>query len=166
MYAMSVLFIQSRAHDPRLKRNVKHDTDSLKFPYRAPGGTSYKSIRHQRYVPVFDQGQLGDCTANAAEGCLGTGKYYATIQTLPTNKQPAFTQDGALGCVSFYSEETKEDDYQGTYPPDDTGSDGLTAAKVAEKYGWISGYTHNLSGVDGAALILQDSPFITGVNWY
>ncbi len=165
-----VLFIQSRPTDPRLKRNVKHDPDSRKFPYQPKRtGVAPVSIRHTRHVPIFDQGQIGDCTANAQQGCLGTGPLYAPIQALAAAAQPTFTQGSyktANSILGVYHSETSEDDYQGTYPPDDTGSDGLTAAKVAKERGWISGYTHNLQGTDLAVQILQETPFITGINWY
>jgi hypothetical protein len=73
-----------------------------------------------------------------------------------------FTEDHA---VTLYSQFTKEDPYQGTYPPTDTGSDGLTSAKVLKKLGLISGYQHTFS-LNDALLALTKTPFVTGINWY
>lgn len=69
------------------------------------------------------------------------------------------------GAVQLYSDATKADDYPGQYPPTDTGSDGLTIAKVLTAAGEISGYQHTFT-LDDALLALTATPFITGVTWY
>lgn len=143
------------ATDPRLGRHVHHDSRSLAYPVRATG--SPQPVRHKRQAPVMDQGQVGACTAFAAVGCLGTDPFFDTLATKPT-----FDDTTAL---ALYSEETAVDPYPGTYPPDDTGSDGLTAAKVLKSHGWISGYQHALTA-DAALAELVNRPFIVGVNWY
>jgi hypothetical protein len=67
--------------------------------------------------------------------------------------------------LSVYSAATEIDNCPGSYPPDDTGSDGLSVAKVLQNRGLISGYKHAFSY---AALTsaLQVAPCIVGVNWY
>jgi len=68
-------------------------------------------------------------------------------------------------AIKIYSRATETDPWAGTYKPDDTGSDGLDAAKAATEFGYISGYTHALSLQDALAA-LTISPIIIGINWY
>lgn len=139
-----------------LGRHVEHDPKSLEYPYVSSG--EYHSVRHSRIAPVFDQGNLGSCTGNAAAGCLGTAGFYDTVKALV----PVFDENLA---VSIYSEATSIDEFKGTYPPTDTGSSGLGVAKVLKSRGWISGYTHTFTFADALAA-LTSQPVITGVPWY
>jgi hypothetical protein len=138
----------------RLGRHVNHDPRSLR--YLVPSGGVPVSKEWARRGPVLDQGDLGSCTGNASVGMLGSDPFYATL--------PGKTLDEAL-AVKVYSEATKIDPYPGAYPPDDTGSDGLSAAKACKQLGLISGYQHatSLAGMQSA---LQTGPVIVGVNWY
>jgi len=70
-------------------------------------------------------------------------------------------QDGA---VALYSAATAVDPFQGTYPPDDTGSDGLSIAKVLKARGIISGYLWAFT-LDEALAQLMRTPVLTGVPW-
>ena len=123
------------------------------------------AVRHARHVPIFDQGQLGSCTGNAAVGCLASGPFYDTVEMLI----PTWDENLA---VSVYSAATAIDGYQGTYPPDDTGSDGLSVAQVLKARAWVSGFTHVLTKADGVAQALSGTngkdgfPIIVGVPWY
>lgn len=147
--------------DPRLGRRVNHDTESWRYAWRTPHpGRRLTSVRHTRRVPVLDQGQLGSCTGNAGIGCLGTDPYYATIS--PTDHWHALNEADA---VALYSSATGADDYPGQYPPDDTGSDGLTIAKVLTEAGEIAGYQWAFTVADALAA-LQTRPLISGVPWY
>jgi hypothetical protein len=143
--------------DPRLKRHINHDERSRRYPWRERSRL-LSSVRHPRRIPVLDQGNLGSCTGNAGIGCMGTDPFYATVQA------PKFTENEP-GAVALYSAATVADDYPGQYPPDDTGSDGLSIAKVLTASGEISGYQHALSL---AAMLdaLQTYPVIVGINWY
>jgi hypothetical protein len=143
--------------DSRLGRNVHHDSESRRYEYRTSRSVPV-SVRHQRRIPILDQGAIGSCTGNAGIGCLGTDPFYATV------KAPKFSEDES-GAVKLYSAATASDDYPGQYPPDDTGSDGLTVAKVLTAAGEISGYQHTFS-LDAALLALADYPLITGISWY
>lgn len=152
--------------DPRLKRHVHHDSESRRYALDTSGLT-ITTVRHQRRIPVLDQGQLGSCTGNAGIGCLGTDPFYATI---PSRLQPLLVAQGSYsfdeaGAVQLYSDATKADSYPGEYPPTDTGSDGLTIAKVLTKAGEISGYQHTFTLTD-ALKALSVTPVITGVSWY
>jgi hypothetical protein len=118
---------------------------------------------------VLDQGQLGSCTGNAGIGCLGTDPLYDTVAGVRAFSQALrklirrYSFDEA-GAVALYSDATRIDDSPGQYPPDDTGSDGLSIAKVLKAAGEIAGYQHTFTAHD-ALLALTVTPFITGTNW-
>jgi hypothetical protein len=143
--------------DRRLGRHVNHDPRSRRYPIRRAAPLT--SIRHARHVPVFDQGELGSCTGNAAVGCMGTGAFFATL----TGRATEYFEDEA-GAVRCYGDATAIDSYPGVYPPTDTGSDGLSVAKALKARGEISGYEHAFS-LDQALRGLMDRPQITGTNW-
>lgn len=142
--------------DHRLGRHVTHDSRSL--AYRVAPVGEVKSREWDRKIPVLDQGNLGSCTGNAACGVLGTEPYYSTLG----DKELSFDEGMA---VALYAKATQLDSYQGDYPPDDTGSDGLSVAKAAEQLGYISGYLHAAS-LDELLAGLQGGPMIVGTNWY
>ena len=150
-------------HAGRLGRHVRHDPRSLAYLVPEADPATLTSVRHVRHIPVLDQGDLGSCTGNAAEGCLGTSPFFETL--------PGWFKDGAsfdgdeVQAVSLYSAATALDDYDGTYPPDDTGSGGLSVAKAAQRAGLISGYRHATS-LNAALTALARQPVITGINWY
>lgn len=115
-----------------------------------------RSVVHQELQAVFDQGQLGSCTANAALGVLVTAPYgHAGV---------SYTEDDA---VALYSLETKIDDSQipGEYPPDDTGSSGPWSMLALEKQGKVRSFVHSRS-VHHSLLLLNEGPISIGVPWY
>lgn len=124
-------------------------------------------MRHERRIPVLDQGHLGSCTGNAGIGALGTDPLYATV---PSRLQPLLVAQGAYafnedGAVALYSDATRADDYPGSYPPDDTGSSGLAIAKVLKAHDLISGYQHTFSLSDALRALTQ-YPLMVGTVWY
>jgi hypothetical protein len=68
-------------------------------------------------------------------------------------------------AVDLYSAATAADPFDGRWPPDDTGSDGLSVAKVLKQRGLIGAYTHCF-GIGDVLAALQDGPVITGTPWY
>jgi hypothetical protein len=144
--------------DPRLGRHVNHDSEARRFAY-LPRHAVLRSVRHERHIPILDQGALGSCTGNAGIGCLGTGPFYGT--QLP---DWPYSLD-ETGAVALYSDATAVDPYPGAWEPDDTGSDGPTIAKVLTSRRTISGYRTPF-GLTAALDALQDWPLITGINWY
>lgn len=139
-------------HGGPLGRNLHHDDRSRAFAVAETPAAGLKSVTHRRLVGIYDQGQLGSCTAHACKGALSTrpfGHYYRS----------------EAGIIRWYSAVTKTDPFPGTYPPDDTGSDGLSNAKLAKARGLIDSYLHSftllafLSGI-------QKMPAMIGVNWY
>ncbi len=148
------------SRDPRLGRHVNHDSESRRYAWRSPHpGRRLPSVRHRRRIPVLDQGNLGSCTGNAGIGALGTDPFYATVPVSPT-----YSLDEA-GAQCLYSYATRIDDYPGEWPPDDSGSDGLSIAKALTAAGEIAGYQWAFTVAD-ALDALQHGPVITGVNWY
>lgn len=118
--------------------------------------TPIRTVHHQEFVPVFDQGQLGSCTANAALGTLVTAPFgHAGV---------AYTEADA---VALYELETQLDDSQipGGYPPDDTGSTGPWSMLALEKQRKIRSFTHTRSP-HHALLLLNRGPISIGVTWF
>lgn len=143
---------------PRFGRNINHDPRSRRFPVRK--AAPLRSVMHDRKVPVFDQGDLGACTGYAATGCMGTEPFFSTI----TPPMQAWGLDPE-GAVDLYSRASALDSFPGSYPPDDTGSDGLSIAKaLKDQRGWISGYEHafSLDQFLGGLMVL---PCIVGTEW-
>lgn len=155
--------IEERDDNPyRLGRHVHHDPRSLAFQVR--GTAVIQSVAWQRHIPILDQGQVGSCTGNAATGALASGPLWDGLQTVQRTK---LNEDEA---IALYAAATQLDPYPGYYSPgdpksQDTGSDGLSVAKAAQKAGLISGYLHatSLSALNTA---LMSGPVIVGTNWY
>lgn len=137
-----------------LGRLVQHDERSRAYAFTATP-RRLTSVTHQSHIAVLDQGDLGSCTGNATVGALGCDPYFPT---------ETVTLDETL-AVKVYSLATTLDDYAGTYPPTDSGSSGLAAAKAAKQLGLISGYQHAFN-VSAALAALQTGPLITGIDWY
>lgn len=141
----------------RTGRHVNHDSRSKDYRVKsAPSPVSKKWLRH---TSILDQGDLGSCTGNASVGVAGTDPFYTTI----TELFPSIKLDEPE-AINVYGLATQLDSYKGTYPPTDTGSDGLSAAKAMKQLGLISGYTHAFSLTDLIAG-LQNGPAICGTNW-
>ena len=137
----------------RRGRHVEHDPRSRAFAAeRSPA--PLRRVSWRRYGRPFDQGSLGSCTGNAIAGVVNTKPFWQPRRIL---HEP--------DAVRLYELATALDGFDGTYPPDNTGSSGLAACKAAKQLGLISGYRHAF-GIDHALEALQHGPVITGVNWY
>lgn len=146
--------------DPRLGRHVNHDERSKRYAFRAPDRVTLRTVHHERHVPVFDQGTLGRCVPTSGLGCLATGHLFQAYQSLVSPPYPL--SDG--GAVSAYRDVTRMDPYDGEWEPNDTGSDGLSMAKLLVSKGAIAGYQHTFSLSDMLAALMK-SPLITGTVW-
>ena len=142
--------------DMPLGRYINHDPRSWDYAYALDPTAYLTSKTHLRVIPIMNQQGFGACTGFAALGALGTAPLYATVS--------GETLDAAL-AMKIYSEATKIDPFPGTYPPDFTGSDGLSVAKVMKTMGLIAGYQHAFT-IDDALAALQSGPVITGIGWY
>jgi hypothetical protein len=143
----------------RLGRRVSHDPRSRQFRYR-PKTTTLVSAKHESHIGILDQGDLGSCTGNATVGALGCTPYYETLKPL-LDDGLKLDEDEA---VKIYSKATTIDEFDGSYPPDDTGSSGLAVAKAAKSFGLISAYRHAF-GVEDTLAALCDLPVIIGIAW-
>lgn len=151
------------AEGKRLGRHVEHDSRSRDFEFTALAATSSPaSVRHARHIPVLNQGNLGSCTGNGAVGAAGTTPVFENV---PAGLLPADAIVDEKLAVSVYSVATTLDNVPGQYPPNDTGSSGVAAAKAAVKARLFSGYQHTFS-LDAALAALQLGPVMTGVHWY
>jgi hypothetical protein len=142
-----------------LGRHVHQDSRSALYPFRSDIPRSAITAQTwARQIPVLDQGNLGSCTGNAIVGCAGTSPVF---EALPAS-HPALDEQLA---VKVYSRATVLDSAPGSYPPDDTGSDGIDASKAAVELGLFSGYTH-CTDLPTMELALQTGPVAIGINWY
>jgi hypothetical protein len=141
--------VEDHRHPFRLGRHIRHDSRSRAFAVR--GGAPITSVLHRpNDIIALDQGNLGACTGFAAAKCLSTAPF--------TNR---FDSTVARGV---YSDATKSDSYPGSWPPDDTGSDGLSVMKVCVKRGWIKSYQWAFN-LDQALSALMERPGICGIEW-
>jgi hypothetical protein len=143
--------------DKRLGRSQNHDPRSRAYGFVA-GAPTITTTMHQRMVPVFNQGGVLSCTGNAVVGALGTQPLFGVLPV----SHAALDEAEAL---AIYAAATAIDPFPGTYPPTDTGSDGLSVAKVALAQQLISGYQHTFTLMDALAAIML-YPVITGFGWY
>lgn len=155
-----------------LGRNVKHDPSSRRFAHPV-AAVADKPVEWpvrirplDQDLPVLFQGHsfngTGSCTGNSGTGDEASDATGRTGQTTDALSGAVLDEQYAL---QLYADATAVDDYQGTFPAEDTGSDGLSIAKVLKARGLISSYTHILS-YDAALTAIQNGPFITGTNWY
>jgi hypothetical protein len=154
---------------------IEHDPRSLAYAHGVLPRSAITAKRWLRRAPVFDQGQVGSCTGNAAAGLVGTDNAVRSGLTVVTvtPEQAARTQgvfpaatlpvDEAF-AVLCYELNTRLDTYSGTYQPDDTGSDGLAGAKTLQTLGLADSYLHafTLDALDSA---LQNGAVMVGTTW-
>jgi hypothetical protein len=140
-------------HGKRLGRHIEHDQRSLAYGVVLSPGP-LKSAMWQRHCDPFDQGNIGSCTGNAIAGAAMSGPLWVTGRLL--------TEADAL---RLYGAATRLDKIPGHYPPDDTGSSGLAAAKAAHQAGLIGSY-HHAFGLLQALHAVAAGPCIAGINWY
>jgi hypothetical protein len=146
---------QPSPHGGPCGRHVNHDPRSWR--YRVARKTDpLRSVRHRRLVGTYDQHELGSCVPHAGKGVLSTRPF-----------GHRFTSEA--GIVRTYIELTASDDIPGYYKPgdpnsEDTGSDGLSFAKLAVRKGWCSSYVHAF-GIDDLLSEMQDRAGMCGTDW-
>lgn len=170
----TVVVKRFEGQDPRLGRHVLHDSRSLRYQVEAQDLSVLRSIRHTSRIPVLDQGaylapgatkriSLGSCTGNAGVNVLATDLFWDTDPV-----KAALSPDNAdldeQFAVAVYSMATSLDPYSGTYPPTDTGSNGLSVAKALQKLGKISGYQHATS-LAATLTALNQQAVMVGTVW-
>lgn len=158
-----------------LGRHVHHDPRSLDYAAGVLPHAAIHTVQWTRRAPIFDQGQIGSCTGNAATGLLGTDRAGQTGATSVTVTADAAAQSHGIFAAGdhtldedfalrLYELATRIDPYPGQYPPTDTGSDGLSVTKSLKTLGLVDSYTHAFSqqALDSA---LQSGPVIIGIEW-
>jgi hypothetical protein len=148
-----------------LGRNVKHDSRSRQYPFRVVAAAKVvdRPIEWLSAIEPLNQGDLGSCTGNAGTHCQACCSYTITAKAAIDPWSNDLLDE--LYAVHLYSAATKVDNFQGDYPSEDTGSDGLSIAKVLKSRGNLTKFTHIFS-LEDAKLAIQDGAFITGTNWY
>jgi hypothetical protein len=128
--------------------------DERSRAFRAPLAAEIHTVRHTHYGPVLRQ-WVGSCTGHSAAQNLNS-------KPLHQPRTPYKTDGHAM---DIYKLATTLDPWSGQYPPEDTGSSVLAAAKAAQRLGYIGGYQWAF-GYNQllAALMLQ--PVVVGTVWY
>lgn len=160
--------------DPRLGRHVRRDDRDLHFSVAPLPRRAIKSVDWARRVPIFNQGQVGSCTFNAAAGCLATdglgrsGTNLAHITRADTfnvfHAGDYVVQEDPF-VISGYTLTTKIDSFPGDYPSQDTGSDGPSAASALVMLGLADHYNHAFT-LDALKSALQTGPVMWGTVWF
>lgn len=150
-----------RSRNPhRLGRHVQHDPKSLRYAAPVLPRSAIESKRWTRRAAVWDQGQLGSCTGNAAAGWVGTDNA-ARMGLVEVGGRAV---DEAF-AVDLYHRATMLDEFNGVYPPEDSGSSGLGAAKALQQIGLSPSYQHAFS-LQALESALQSGPVLVGISWY
>lgn len=160
MATEGTLYFKKLPHsDPRLGRHILHDSRSLRFlaPRRNP--RTLKSIRHEVFIPIIDQGSVGSCTGHAGTANICSGKFWTAA------KGAVGPGDPHVFAENLYGDATIIDPWSGQWRPEDTGSDGLSIAKVLLARGLISGYQHATS-LDAILTALANQVVMIGSSWY
>lgn len=157
--SVRTIFMERLPMHPLLGRHVFLDSMSKDYAVQ-PTQAAILSVRHQQFIGILDQGQIGACTGNASVSCAYHQPFTAGLDAPAWSYAP--NEDGGR---AWYHDNTANDDYPGTWTPDDTGSDGLTSSKMAVKAGIASGYQAALD-LDSSLQALMKAPGITGIPWY
>lgn len=141
--------------DKRLGRQLVHDPRSRAFTAALPAeGTPLRSVQHRRYDPRPEPDQPVGCCTGVGEAMMGNAVGNRV-------RGAVLDMDDALAIYRFA---TSLDPFPGTYPPEDTGSSGLAAAKAAVRLGYATRYEW-FFGLDAILRGLQDGPISFGGWW-
>lgn len=152
---MTVVIEEQVVEGRRLGRHVDHDPRSLLYRAVTSGAAAPTVSKVWVRRSVFDQGNTGSCTGQALTGVCAT---------TPNRIRYKHYTEGL--AVKVYETATGIDDIPGQFPPDDTGSTGLAAAKAAISLGLATSYTWAFGVDELAAGIVAHGPFAVGTNWY
>jgi hypothetical protein len=157
-----VIRIRHKPNLPKpLGRHVNHDPRNREYPVKLPKKLTLptKTVRHRRYGTEVNQGDLGACTGYSGAHLLNTDPIRAARRT---TSHDALMRDA--DGLRFYEKATALDPYPGQYPPNDTGSDGLSVCKVMQAEGIISQYQWAFGWAEGMAAISKFA-FMQGTVW-
>jgi hypothetical protein len=146
--------IRVEQQDPRLGRNVVHDPRSRQFVAPRHAGPR-RDKAHRIYDPRPNPNQpRGNCTGVAE----------CTMANSTGNRVKGVVL-GMDVADRIYSRATELDPWPGSWPPTDTGSSGLAAAKAAVEQGIGTRYDWYF-GLDAVLDGLQTNAISVGTWWY
>lgn len=141
--------------DHRLGRHVVHDPKSWDYQEVLPRSTTpLRSVQHRRYDPAVEPNQPIGCCTGVSECMLGNTKGNRVMGEVLN----------MADAITIYSRATEIDPFHGTYPPQDTGSSGLAAAKAAVQLGVATDFVWYFS-VESVLQGLQFHPISFGGLW-
>jgi hypothetical protein len=143
-----------------LGRHVEHDPASRLHPFtlHPDDDAPIRSVTWHRRAPIWSQGPIGACTCFAGAGVLMTGDNADKLAAMGV----VLTPNDAL---ELYKSATRLDNIPGHWPPTDTGSSGLGAAKAMRARGLIKRYKHCFSTASMQRALMR-KPVMVGWNWY
>lgn len=155
---MAVEVVRISQERPNLGRQMVHDSRSRAFP---SGVTIDRSTWRSKTIRIYDPSK----NPNQCHGeCTGCAKAMEMNTIGNRVKGVVFTMDDAH---KFYHLATEFDPWEGEWPPDDTGSSGLAAAKAAQKLGIGGPYRHVFNGADEVVQLIQSGRVVNvGTWWY
>jgi hypothetical protein len=128
--------------------------DERSRAFRAPLAAEIHTVQHKHFGPILNQ-WVGSCTGHSATQNLN-------CRPLHIARKPYYNDSTAM---RIYSRATQIDPWPGSYPPEDTGSSCLAAAKATKEFGFITAYRWAF-GYDQMLAALMLNPVVIGTTWY
>lgn len=160
-----VIYREQIEQDPNtpfpLGRHIEHDERSRAYGFVPMLGgvdkSTWHDVTHRLYNPRPTPNQTkGNCTMCAE----------AMLMNSAGNRVKGDKILNMDWAMTGYEYETAHDEFPGQYPPDDTGSSGLAAAKTAQHFGIGGEYNFNFSGVDALIQgLMEGKSFSVGTRW-
>lgn len=150
-----------------LGRITIHDPQSRRYVYPRRQPAAGQSVRHQMLTPNVDQFYTSGCVGFSGTNMLNCAAAWKSRQRFNLVYERRRTRsylndnDGLLN----YSNSTKYDPFDWTFPPTDEGSSAIGLMKFWKQIGVISGYDWTFS-FDAFLAALQHQPVLVGTDWY
>lgn len=156
--AIDLKVLQVEQQHPQLGRQLVHDPQSRSFPAKVTvDKATWKTKLLRIYDPRRNPNQChGECTgvAKAMEFNTAGNRVAGVILNMDD-------------AHKFYHYATIFDPFEDEWPPTDTGSSGLAAAKAAKQLGLGGEYRHVFGGADELVqLIMMNRSVNVGTWWY
>lgn len=148
-------------------RILLHDPQSWNYQYPRKFPAFGSSVRHTMAALNVDQFYTSGCVGFSATNMLNCSMAVRSRQRfnecyrLHKAKRYLDNQDGLVN----YSNATKFDPFDWTYPPVDEGSSALGLMKFWKMLGVIRSYDWTFT-FNGFLAALQQQPVLVGTNWY
>lgn len=148
-----------KLHDPRSR--------SYEYPQQLPAVG--KSVRHRMGAPNVDQFYTSGCVGFSGTNMLNCqsaarSRYQFNAQRYAGSTERRRYLGNNDGLIN-YSNATKLDPFNWTYPPTDQGSSAIGLMKYWKQIGVITAYEWTFS-FNGFLAALQQQPLLVGTNWY